>query len=424
MSLKGVDITRGALGASVLDNADAVCGLLLNGTAVSADQASGLLGIAVGQTVRMHGVKEAAAYGITEEYDATNSLSVYRHVSEFFRTAGEGSTLYLMLYTGLMPAAFGNTYARKMIADSNGEIRCLAVGHTPATAPGSFVDGLEENMRASISVAQAFYEWSYGTFRPCQVILEGYWFNATGSAAALDLRNITVSGQPLSAYKVSVCIAQDYGYADGLDAIRKKFADIGTMLGTLARKAVNENIGEVQGGSLVDTRSGRWLTAGLSNHMPVAEMDGELEGLDAKGYIFAVGYAGIAGYFWNNDHTATPVIKDADGYFNEYTVSYGRTHDKAVRNLRTALLPMVKSTQPVDSATGKLPQALVAYFESVGNDVLDAMRAAGEISAGKTTVDADSDLLISPRILKVSFVIVPTGQIDGIRGVINLKTGI
>ena len=103
-------------------------------------------------------------------------------------------------------------------------------------------------------------------------------------------------------------------------------------------------------------------------------------------------------------------------------ISYGRVHDKAVRDLRTKLLPKVKSTQPVDAKTGKLPKAIVAYFEKLGDEVFDSMAGKGLINEGKTTVDENSDLLISPRVLKVSFVLVPTGQIDEIKGTINLKT--
>lgn len=52
------------------------------------------------------------------------------------------------------------------------------------------------------------------------------------------------------------------------------------------------------------------------------------------------------------------------------------------------------------------------------------MSQHGEITQGKTTTDPDSDLLTIPRELKVSFVLVPTGQIDTIKGTINLKTSI
>lgn len=425
MSLKGVNIQRGAIGAAVNKNADSIVGLLATGVAVAANEGSGISGIELGQTVKLTSLADAQAYGLDEAYDTTHSLSVYRHISEFFRMYPEG-TIYLMLYAGNMEEAFLEKYAKKLIIDALGEIRVLGIANTPSTLSGTeYIDGLPADIHSSIQLAQQLYEWAYSTFRPCQICLEGRDFHASNAASALDLRNILISGQVLEAFKVSVCIAQDWKFADGLDAVRQKMADLGTMLGSIARKAVNENIGEVRGGNLVDTTNNKWLIAGLSNHQTIAGWDSQLESLDAKGYIFAISYTGTSGYYWNNDHTCTPIKKDADGYFNEYTISYGRAHDKAVRDLRTCLLPEVKSTQPVDSTTGKLPQAMVTYYERLADDaVFNKMAAEGLITAGKTTVDPESNLLISPRELHVSFVIVPTGQIDEIKGFINLKTSI
>lgn len=423
-SLKGVNIQRGTIGASVIQGADAITGLLATGVAVEADVANGISGIALGQTVKLTSLTDAEAYGINEAYDSTNSLSVYRHVSEFYRICPNG-TLYLMLYSGNMDAAFAEEYAKKLIVDANGEIRILGIANTPTEEATEYLNGFPEDVFGSIQLGQQLYDWAFSTFRPCQVILEGRDFNVANAASALDLRNITINDQVLEAFKVSVCIAQDWKFADELDPIRKKMADLGTMLGSIAKKAVNENIGEVEGGNLVDVTNNKWLVAGLSNHQTVAGWDSQLDALDSKGYVFAISYTGIAGYYWNNDHTCTPIKKDKEGYFNEYTISYGRTHDKAVRDLRTCLLPKVKSTQPVDPSTGKLPQALVTYFERLADDdVFNTMAAEGLITAGKTTVDPNSDLLISPRELKVSFVLVPTGQIDEIKGTINLKTSI
>jgi hypothetical protein len=426
-SLKGVNITRGTLGANVLDRDDAICGLLANGVAVTADAGAGILGIAVGQTVKITSLKEAAAYGIDKAYDTANNVRVFRHISEFFRICGEGNTLYLMFYPGKPDAAFGATYGKKMIADAEGKIRMLAVSWTPQLveeAPDLYEGGFGGYMSTAIPAAQEFYDWAFGTFRPCQIVLEGYGYDAVSVASAPNLRELTVSGNTYEGFKVSVCIGQDYKFADGLDAVGKKMADVGSMLGSLAYRNANQNIGEVAGGDLMDAKKEKWLVAGLSNHQTIADMDGDLEDLDTKGYIFAIRYAGYAGLYWNNDHTATPIIQDEDGRFNEYTISYGRVHDKAVRDLRNVLLPYVKSTQPVDKSTGLLPRAIVANFEAIGDGVFQKMIQEGLISAGKTTVDATSNLLVSPRELKVSFVIVPTGQIDEIKGVINLKTSI
>lgn len=427
-SLKGVNIQRGTLGANVSGNQDAISGLLATGVAVAANANAGISGIALKQTVRLTCLTDAAAYGIDEAYDETNHLSVFRHISEFYRKAGEGTPLYLMIYEGDMEAAFADDVAKQFIIDAEGNIRQLAISYTPTAAimeEMTYVDSLPADVHASIQKAQQLYDWAYTTFRPCQIILEGRDFHAANAASALDLRNISISGQVLQAFKVSVCIGQDWKTADALDEIRKKRADVGTLLGCIAAKAVNENIAEVEGGSLVDAVNNIWLIAGLSNHQTIAGWDSQLESLDTKGYIFPITYTGISGYFWNNDHTCTPVIRDKDGYFNEYTISYGRTHDKAVRLLRVCLLPKVKSTQPVDPQTGLLPKSIVTYFEKLADgDVFDKMAAAGEITDGKTTVDATSNLLIAPRELKVSFVVVPTGQIDEIKGVINLKTSI
>lgn len=411
-SLKGVNITRGKLGANVGGNADGICGLLASGRATT--------GIGLLQTVKLNSTGELEAIGIDEQYDADNNVCVYRHVSEYFRMAGDGATLYLMLYSGTTDGIFADGgAARKLIVDAKGDIRCLAVANTPAQEADPI------NITALVQAAQQFYDWSFETFRPCQVILEYNGFAAATAVAADDLRNITVGSATLEAFKVSVCIGQDYQYADQFEDKRRTMADVGTMLGTVAAKAVNENIGEVATGNLTNAAKGVWVEAGLSNHRKIAEWDSQLETLDTKGYIFAISYAGMAGFYWNNDYTCTPTIQDKDGYFNEYTISYGRVIDKCVRGLRTTLLPYVKSSQPVDPKTGKLPPALVTNFEAIAdNEVFAPMEAAGEITSGKTYIDPDSNLLITPRVLKVSFVVVPTGCIDEIKGTINLKTSL
>ncbi len=422
MSLKGVNIQRGAIGASVLGNSDAICGLLATGVAVEANAETGVLALALGKTVKLTSLQDAAGYGITALYDTDNELSVFRHVSEYFRIAGEGSELYLMLYPQEVAhsAAFGATYAKQMISDADGEIRVLAVANTPTVDTLSYaVDGSIVDLVVS---AQGFAQWAYDTFRPCQVILEGRNFDVASAVAAVNLRDLQVDGQAVNATKVSVCIGQDWKYAEGTDTIRKKGADVGTLLGMLARRSVQENAGQVNYGDI--EALGYWASAGLSDHVNITQWNDELDGLDAKGYIFAASYTGLGGKFWNDDHTCVPVVADAEGNLNENSISLGRVHDKAVRELRTALLPLVKSSQPIDAKTGKMPQVLISYFESVGNGVFEAMATRGEISGGTTTVDANSNLLVSPRELKVSFAIVPVGQVGEITGFINLKTNL
>jgi hypothetical protein len=67
---------------------------------------------------------------------------------------------------------------------------------------------------------------------------------------------------------------------------------------------------------------------------------------------------------------------------------------------------------------------MVALYEAYGDEVFEKMQTEAEITQGKTTVDASSNLLIEPRELKVGFVVVPTGQVNAIKGTINLKTSV
>lgn len=106
---------------------------------------------------------------------------------------------------------------------------------------------------------------------------------------------------------------------------------------------------------------------------------------------------------------------------NESTIAYGRTMDEAVRRLRRALLPKIKSVQPADKVTGKLAIGVVKSFNSRGNDVFEDMEFEKLISGGATYTNPDSDLLTGEKVLEVAFDLQPTGTINKIRGTINLK---
>uniref|UniRef100_UPI0005C52FF1 DUF2586 family protein n=1 Tax=Flammeovirga sp. OC4 TaxID=1382345 RepID=UPI0005C52FF1 len=192
-------------------------------------------------------------------------------------------------------------------------------------------------------------------------------------------------------------------------------------LGCVARIPVNFNIGEVETMNLTDGNRGVWLTPGISAHVTSKSIESQWDTLDAKGYIFPLKYVGVDGARWNDDHTCTPIVIDAEGNMNEHSISLGRTMNKAKRTLRTALLPKVKSTQAVDPSTGQLAPAVTKYFEAIGDQALGRMQTATEIVASQTAVDPESDLLTPPKELLVDFAVVPYGHIGQISGTINLK---
>lgn len=424
-NLRGVLISKGDVGVSVR-NLDGVSALLINAPAIA--PAEGVIGITHGEVYELNRLKDALDYGINAAYDADNDVMVYRHISEFYRIAGDGTKLFIMLCDVAKDmATMISDHGHALVAGAKGEIRLLAVGYCPAEnyAP-VHVDGLEPIVFAAISEAQLLHDWSFDTDRPLNVIIEGR--GITGLAAAIqNVRDIQVGGITTEYNNVSLCIGQDWDYAEGLAGAAKKMADIGTLLGTLARISVNNDPGEVgeEGDStnlnLTNTKKLVWISAGLSNHQKITAVEDDLQTYNDKGYIFGISYTGVTGYRWNEGHVCAPVVVDDEDNMNVHSIPLGRTQNKLSRLIRKYLLPKVKSTVLVDTATGKLPTGMVKYFEGIGNKAFDELLSAGEISGGNTTVDPNSDLLSGDKELVCGFTMVPTGIVGQVSATVKVK---
>jgi hypothetical protein len=425
-NIRGVIVGKGAVGANV-ENLDGCSALLINAPAIAAVEGE-ILGIANGVVKTLTKPKDAEDLGINAAYDVAQKVNVYRHITEFYRMAGEGTKLYIMLAAVTKDMATMMTdHGHALVAGAKGEIRYLAVAYSPQSdySP-TYVNGLEKVVSDAIPVAQALHDWSFDTDRPLNVFLEGRGMNGLASAYQ-NLRGIEVSSTVQRYENVSVVVGQDYDYYDDFAGAYQKAADVGTFTGTKAGIQVNFHPGEVgeEGDpnnlNIADAKKLIWLTAGLSDHTKITAREDDLQGINDKGYIFGLSYTGIAGYRWNDDHVCAPIIIDADGNMNVHTIALGATQNKLARLVRRYLLPKVKSTVPLDTETGKLPTGMVKYFEGIANQAYFEMLAAGEISGGTSKVDANSDLLTGDKALVVSFPFVPTGIVGQVNATISIK---
>lgn len=408
-NINGTNIRKGTVSNAGTTSADEISGFILRGPA------SGLLALDSHATVV--NLKEVEALGIDAKYDTSNGVNSYRQLKEFYRTAGENTELHLMLVAGSESLSdILENKAPSFLAASKGRIKQLAVACNP-TGTDAIVqlNGMPAEVFNAIAKAQGLANWAYDNHMPCQVFLEGYAYGGTASSAA-NLRAI----ESLEANKVTVFIGQDFGYAEGLTDNAKKYADVGTLLGVVAQASINENAGNNEKFNLTDVIRESWIEPSLSSHTKNTDVFQDLQSLEDKGFVFGLEYVGMEGVRINNDHVCAPIVVDVDGNMNEHTIALGRVMDKAVRGLRSAYLPKIKTDWPVDATTGKLSPAVVASLENFGDQVFDGMVERGEISFGKTTVDPDSDLLVE-KVLNVSFKIVPKGQIGELEGVINLS---
>lgn len=408
--LSGIKIEKGRVGSNRRNASYAISGLIISAIAASA--------LALDTPTTVYNMNDVKALGITAEYDSTNNFNAYRHISEFYRNAGEGTELHLMLVaqTVNLPTIC-ETKGKILLAHAKGKIKQMAIAiNLPDEMVVVPLNGIPTEVYNAIPKAQGLYEWADSHFMYCQIILECY--QHTGSAASsANLREL----ENLEADKVTLVNGQDFLYASTKTGNAQKFADVGTVLGVMAKANVNQNIGNNEIFDITDAVKGVWIEPGISSHKTNTELIEDLQTLEDKGYVFGVTYTGLAGVRINNDHVCAPIVIDADNKVNEHTIALGRTSDKARRELRSVYLPKVKTDWLLDKTTGKLRPASIVALEDIGDKVFGDMIRNGEISYGKTTVDPQSDLIVEKELL-VSYVIIPRGNIGEIKGTINFKT--
>lgn len=192
---------------------------------------------------------------------------------------------------------------------------------------------------------------------------------------------------------VSIIIGQDGAgtaaelYASEDNSSKASVSALGDLLGAVSKAKVHESVA--------------WLEQFPTNISLPAFGDGTLyrdldeatiETLDAGRFIFLRTYNGLAGSFFNDNHTLDEATSDM-AYINDV-----RTMDKAVRGVRTYLLPKLGRPMKVDPSTGKLERTAVEHLITTGNKPLEEMEKAGELSGYRFDIDPDQNILATSRV--------------------------
>jgi len=394
MSLPDVRIVRGRGGLGrQRPTEDGISGLVTQGVAVTD-------GLQLSTSYELRSIQQLEALKVDAAYDTANSADLYYQVSEFFRQS-PGAVLWLRVVARTVTLAAiadkANNHAKRLLLDAGGKVKQLALSLDSASSyTPTVVDGLDGDVVAAIAKAQALAVEEFEQHRPVVILLAGHSLSITLSAA-LNLREE-------NADYVAVVIGTDHTTRPGVPAI-------GTALGTLSRANVHENIGWLDKFNL--TSDGRFLEAGLSNGKALGDLlPGDLDGLNTKGFIFALPQTGFDGFYWNDSHTATAADSD---YCQLENV---RTSNKAARVVRQRLLPNLKGPLPLN-ADGTLQTQLVGDWEASGKSALEAnLTRNGEISACDVYVDPTQDVLATSQV-EVKYSIVPMGVARQIVGTIG-----
>jgi hypothetical protein len=197
----------------------------------------------------------------------------------------------------------------------------------------------------------------------------------------------------LTSPNVSVVIGQDGGN-EGLALFADKdysIGCIGATIGAVTLASVHENIGWVAKFNM--SGNNELETPAIANGTLVSSLsDNAIAALDTKGYIFIKKHIGIAGTYFYDDPTCVSATNDYN------CIERNRTMDKAIRNVRTNLLPYLNGPIYVDPTSGKLNAAICKNLETVGNKALEDMERNGELSGFQTFIDPNQNILTTSNL--------------------------
>lgn len=389
MSLPNVtiNIERSGLGGVALTN-DMIAGMVLTGVEVT-----GILELGTGYVI--YSTDDLVDLGITSADDDENAFA-YKHIKEFFDEAPSGAKLYLYFvpdsYTlsDLVNKALPECPAKKLQEYAQGEIRIMTVAwNAPEEVEPTLLDGLDQEVFSAALNANDLAEDMISEITPCVFIIPGMGY--TGIAA--ELRDLTGMSNARSAIVLG-CTADD------------KVAAVGLVLGRLAAIPVQRKISRVKDGA-VNTLYG-YLTDGTS----IKDAAGDLGGMHDKGYIVLRQFPTKSGYYFNGDHTCTPVSDDL------HTISNNRVINKAVVITYNTYVEEVDEEIEVTDK-GTLDPAMIAYLQAKIENAIN-LNMNGEISNFEAYIDPAQNILSVPR-LNIVLRITPVGYLSQINVYLGFK---
>ena len=316
-------------------------------------------------------IERAEKLGITAKA-ASWEMRVLHYLLESTYNMNQGISLYVGIFK---PASGANAFSEiKQIQNySGGKVRQVGVWNGAVELSDTVVNALQ-SVRTTLEAQN----------KPLIILYAPKVTDVT--SLPTDLAKIGRNG-------VSVIIGQDGAgvaaelYADAGNTAKASVSALGDLLGAVSRAKVHESIA--------------WVESFPTNISVPAFGDGKkyrdldeavIETLDSSRYIFLRTYDGLAGSFFNDNHNLDVPTSDY-AYINDV-----RTMDKAVRGVRTNVLPKLGRPMKVDAETGKIERTTVEHLITTGNKPLEEMEKAGELSGYKFDIDPDQNILATSRV--------------------------
>lgn len=321
---------------------------------------------------------------------------LHYHVSEYFRLQ-PGGNLFIGIY------AQGGSYTFSEITTmqnfTGGKIRQIGV----------YVSNIAF-AKAQLDALQTISDANFVANKPIDILYQGDISGTTDLTTLTDLSTATdedvtpLTGQDGAALGAALYLS-----------FAKSVGILGAALGAVALAKVSESIAWVAKFNFSD---GTELdTLAMANGTLIKTLsDGLLTSITNKRYVFLRKIVSIDGSYINAAQTA---IDNSSDYS---LIQHNRTIKKAVRNVRTFVVPQLSSPIKMNP-DGTLSNDVIEFFKTTAGRALEQMQRDGEISAFEVIIDPTQDVNSSGE-LDMGINIVPIGSADIIKINIGFTTKI
>ncbi len=313
---------------------------------------------------------------------ASAKIEWYYQLSEYFRMASPGSTIYVAFYpTG--DTTYADIY--DMQSQANGTIRQLMVTATSTSTSAMLTDLAYLQAQAVLCAANQ---------TPLSILYSNNLYGTTDLSTLPNLRALTDN-------YTSVVIGQDAGGQGAWLSLTmgRAITAIGACLGTIALSNVDEDIAwtkfNVSNG--IEDETVGFMNRSIFKFSNVSIYNQ----LDSYGYIFLRKFANRTGSTWNDSHTCITITSDYS------YIERNRVIGKAQRGTYSALFPLLNGPIGFNN-DGTIDNVTISTYDDAVIAPLELMKKAGEISNYKVTVDRISNVQ-STGILNISVLIIGIG---------------
>ena len=376
---------NGGLGRTAAGE-DPISGLLIaTGDAISAvdvEAFDNINGICIAklsfyeQLEQVYGIAPVDVTGLedAELLTAQALNAVDYHVREFFRLSPEGT-----LYLGI-----------KIADDIAGNDIVLLQNYTNGALRQVGVLTADDSKVADYQTAATALEDNH---KPLSIVYSG---NGSGTTLATYTTGAT------QVFKGRCNVSKVIGCDLDPDLLERLgnfgfWGAVGTLCGAISAAAVNENIGWVAKFPLNFTVPGIIS----SDRVNEISMQNQLL-LNDNRLIYVRTYVGNANNYFNDSHTLD--VQTSDYAYIENV----RTMDKAIRGIRTNLLPQLNAPLYANPTTGNLAANTVAFLQNLAQRALEYMQTAGELSGYAVEIDPAQNVLATSE-LEIQIKNVPVG---------------